>query len=228
MARPRRQEARRDQLVEATSRAIASRGLAGLRLKHIADEAGITIGSVLYYYPNVEDLLIEVHQHALELFYWDRVHATEEVTDPVAKLRVAVGQGVPTERDSATWRVIYELHAAAARKPVHADLLAQLWVREVSLYEDILAAGAAAGTFELRGPARQIAETAVALEDAFDLHLTSNNTAVDRDGAVSKILAYLDLATGSMVSEPAAAVPGPRAASPQRRRPRSPADAPPG
>jgi AcrR family transcriptional regulator len=227
VARPRRQEARRDQLVEAASRAIASRGLAGLRLKHIADEAGITIGSVLYYYPDVDDLLIQVHQHALDLFYWDRVRATEKVTHPVAKLRVAVSRGVPTQRASATWRVIYELHAAAARNPVHAELLAKLWEREVSLYEGILAAGAAAGTFELRGPARQIGETVVALEDAFDLHLTSNNSAVDRDGAISKILAYLDLATGSPVSEPLQPCQV-RATGPRKRQPRPAAASRPG
>ena len=221
MARPRRQEARRDQLVEAASRAIAARGLAGLRLKHIADEAGITIGSVLYYYPKVEDLLTEVHQRALEVFYWDRVRATEQVSDPAAKLGVAVSRGVPAERETATWQVIYELHAAAARNPVHAALLARLWEREVELYEGILSAGAAAGAFELRGGAHEIAETVVALEDAFDLHLTSNNNAVDRDSAIARILAYLDLATGSPVSVPAAVARSPRASAQRTRQPRS-------
>jgi AcrR family transcriptional regulator len=223
VARPRRQEARRDQLVEAASRAIASQGLASLRLKHIADEAGITIGSVLYYYPKLDDLLIEVHQHAVDLFYWDRVRAAEQVGDPAAKLRVAVDQGVPAERASTTWRVIYELHAAAVRNRLHAELLRRLWEREVSLYEEILAAGATAGAFDLHGPAREIAETVVALEDAFDLHLTSNNEAVDRAGAIARILAYHDLATGSPVSEPGPALPGPRAACRRKPRLRQPA-----
>jgi AcrR family transcriptional regulator len=225
VARPRRQEARRDQLVEAASRAIAARGLAGLRLKHIADEAGITIGSVLYYYPNVEDLLTEVHQRALEVFYWDRVRATEQVSDLGARLRVAVSQGVPAERETATWRVIYELHAAAARNPVHAALLARLWDREVDLYERILNEGAGAGEFRLRGGAREIAETVVALEDAFDLHLTSNNGAVSRENAIARILAYLDLATGSPVSGPAPVARGRRGSAQRRRKPSSAAAA---
>lgn len=212
MARPRRQEARRDQLVDATCRAIAARGLAGLRLKHIADEADLTIGSVLYYYPSLEELLVEVHKHALDLFYWDRVRATEQVCDPPAKLRVAVDRGVPADHASATWRVIYELHAAAARNPVQAGLLATLWQREVSLYEAILTEGTAAGDFDLRSPSRHIAETAVALEDAFDLHLTSNNGAVDRDSAIARILDYLTLVTGCPLSVPVSASTGRRAA----------------
>jgi len=204
LARPRRQEERRGQLVAATSRAIAGRGLAGLRLKHIADEAGLSIGSVLYYYPDLDALLTEVHRHVLEQFYWDRARATEGVLAAPAKLLVAVEAGVPADRADITLRTIYELHAAAARNPVHADLLTTLWEREVSLYEAILNTGAADGQFTLVGSAREIAETVVALEDAFDLHLTSNNQALDREIAVSRILGYLSAATGRSLDRPVA------------------------
>ena len=204
LARPRRQEERRGQLVAATSRAIAGRGLGGLRLKHIADEAGLSIGSVLYYYPDLDALLTEVHAHVLEQFYWDRVRATDGVLGAPAKLLVAVEAGVPSDRADITLRTIYELHAAAVRNPVHAELLTTLWEREVSLYEAILNAGQADEQFVLVGSAREIAETVVALEDAFDLHLTSNNRALDRDLAVSRILGYLCAATGRSLDRPVA------------------------
>ena len=204
LARPRRQEERRGQLVAATSRAIAGRGLAGLRLKHIADEAGLSIGSVLYYYPDLDALLSEVHAHVLEQFYWNRVRATESVVGASAKLQVAVDAGVPSDRADITLRTIYELHAAAVRNPVHAELLTTLWEREVSLYQAILNTGARDDEFALVGSVRAIAETVVALEDAFDLHLTSNNQALDRDVAVSRILGYLSVATGRSLDRPAA------------------------
>jgi AcrR family transcriptional regulator len=195
MARPRNQDERRRQLLEATSLAIADRGLSGLRLKHIADRAGLSIGSVLYYYPDLDALLVEVHQQVLQQFYWARVHATEAESDPARQLVVAVTQGVPT--DDTSMRVIYELHVASSRDDQHAALLTTLWEREVSLYESILERGAALGELELRDSARTIAETVVALEDAFDLHLTGRNAALDRDLVVRRLLAYLTLATGT-------------------------------
>ena len=196
MARPRNQDERRRQLVGATAAAIADRGLPGLRLKHIADRADLSIGSVLYYYPDLTALLLEVHERALEQFYFDRVRATEEEADPAAQLRVAVEHGVPVDADDPTLRVIYELHVASSREPTHAALLTALWEREVSLYDAILRRGAAAGAFGLRDDARAVAETVVALEDAFDLHLAGHNSAIDRDLAVGRILAYLATMTG--------------------------------
>lgn len=197
MARPRNQDERRRQLVEATSLAIADRGLSGLRLKHIADRAGLSIGSVLYYYPDLDALLVEVHEQVLQQFYWARVHATEAESDPARQLVVAVTHGVPTGDDDTGMRVIYELHVASSRDEQHAALLTTLWEREVSLYESILERGAAAGVFTLAGTARTVAETVVALEDAFDLHLTGRNAALDRDLAVRRLLDYLTLATGT-------------------------------
>jgi DNA-binding transcriptional regulator YbjK len=202
VARPRRQEGRREQLVQATARAIAARGLVGLRLKHIADEAGLSIGSVLYYYPDLDALLTEVHADVLEQFYWDRVRATDAVAGAPQRLVEAVSRGVRSDRTDVTVRVIYELHAAAARSPVHAELMTTLWEREVSLFEGILEQGAAAGDFHLVDDARSVAETAVALEDAFDLHLTSDNSAVDRGVALARILSYLSLATGCTLTTP--------------------------
>jgi AcrR family transcriptional regulator len=197
VARPRNQDGRRRQLVEATALAVADRGLSGLRLKDIAEQAGLSIGSVLYYYPDLDALLVEVHEEALRQFYWARVSATESESDPARRLVVAVEHGVPDDVGDATMRVIYELHVASSRDDHHAELLTRLWEREVSLYDDVLRSGARSGAFSLRGEPRSVAETAVALEDAFGLHLTGRNTALDRATAVRRILDYLELMTGA-------------------------------
>lgn len=197
MARPKNQEGRRRQLVDATAAAVGERGLSGLRLKDIADHAGLSIGSVLYYYPDLDTLLLEVHEEAVQRFYWARVAATEAESDPVRRLVVAVEHGVPDDVDDPTLRVIYELHVESSRDAAHAELLGRLWEREVSLYADLLERGAAAGAFALHSPAREIAETVVALEDSFDLHLVARNPSVDRATAVRRVLDYLSLATGA-------------------------------
>jgi hypothetical protein len=82
--------------------------------------------------------------------------------------------------------VIYELHLASARDERHAAHLTRLWELEVSLYVDLLEQAAAARAVTLRSSAREVAETVVALEDSFDLHLLARNAAIDRDLAVRR------------------------------------------
>ncbi|GAA0461981.1 TetR family transcriptional regulator [Paractinoplanes deccanensis] len=192
MARPKEQTARRGEIVAAARRAIRDRGLAGLRIKDVAREAGLSPGSVSYYYGDFDDLLADVHQDAVDRFYWQRLHAIEAVGDPAAQLAALVRAGVPAGADDETFRVLYELHVHAARNRTHAVLMTALYDREVSLYQQVLRAlGLSAEA------ARTVAENAVALEDAYGLHLVGRNAHVSPASARANILSYLTLATAA-------------------------------
>ena len=73
MARPKRQDARRDELVAATQRAILKSGPDGVKLNRVAAEAGLTSGAVLYYYPDIDELVLEANRVGMERFYDDRL-----------------------------------------------------------------------------------------------------------------------------------------------------------
>jgi AcrR family transcriptional regulator len=196
MARPRNQGARREALIEAAGRAISQRGIAGLRIKDIAAEAGVSAGSVLYYYPELDDLVFEVHRGAVERFLADRHARTDGVTDPVARMREAVACGLPAGPDDPKHRLLYELHSLADRSPAHATLMGSLFARETALYSTILELGSASGDFALAQPAADAARNLVTLEDGYGLHIVSRNAAVDRDGALRLILGYARAVTG--------------------------------
>jgi AcrR family transcriptional regulator len=49
--------ARRRELADAACRVIARNGLGGTTLAHVADEAGWSIGSIRYYFPNKDELV---------------------------------------------------------------------------------------------------------------------------------------------------------------------------
>jgi AcrR family transcriptional regulator len=49
--------ARRRELADAACRVIARNGLAGTTLAHVAEEAGWSIGSIRYYFPNKDELV---------------------------------------------------------------------------------------------------------------------------------------------------------------------------
>ncbi len=191
MARPKEQTERRKDLVQAAMDAVAVRGLSGLRLKDIAQEAGMSIGSVSYYYPEIEDLLVEAHREALERFYWNRVEHVDQCESAQQQIVVAIKEGIPDEPVTSDLRMLYELHTYAGRNPTHAAMMTTLWDREVSLYERIIERGVSSKTFSPKLDARVIAETAVALEDSFNLHLVSSNEAVTARMARERLSTYL-------------------------------------
>ncbi|MGW5126510.1 TetR/AcrR family transcriptional regulator [Streptomyces sp. NPDC004069] len=196
--RPRNQTARRQALVSAAGRAIAERGLEGLRIKDIADAAGVSQGSVLYYYPELDDLVLEVHRGAVEGYLASRQRAYDEAPaeDPAARLRALLHSGLPTMTDDPVHGLLYELHRRAGRSPGHAELMTSLFAREVALYTTALEVGAATGVFPLAAPAHDLAHGLVALEDGYGLHIVSHNAALHLDRARELILAHARAVTG--------------------------------
>lgn len=196
MARPKNQHARREQIVAAALRAIVSRGLTGLRIKDVAAEAKMSAGSISYYYAGLDDLLVDVHRHAVDRFYWQRLRAIEGSDDPREKLIIMARSGLPESREDLLCQVLYELHVHASRSTTHAALMTSLFDREVSLYLTILSVGQATGAFTLTSAVDTVARNLVALEDAYGLHIVAGNTAVSPQQATVLILAYASTATG--------------------------------
>ena len=102
-------------------------------------------------------------------------------------------------------KVLYEFHLHAARSSAHAVLMTSRWEQEVSLYELVLQRGVERGAFELRAPVREVAETAVALEDAVGLHVVARNAAMTPEAALRLVTGLLERETSARLGEPAAA-----------------------
>ncbi|RFC73618.1 TetR family transcriptional regulator [Streptomyces sp. AcE210] len=194
--RPKNQTARREALVDAAGRAIAERGLEGLRIKDIAAEAGMSAGSVLYYYPEMDELVLEVHRGAVERYLAARQGAVDGATGAAARLRALVGSGLPGGSGDAVHGLLFELHRRADRSSGHATLMASLFAREVALYSTVLEVGAAVGEFTLTEPVADLARNLVALEDGYGLHIVSRNAELTPDVARRLLLGYARTVTG--------------------------------
>lgn len=77
MARKKDQGARRAELGEAVQRAVLARGLEGLRLRDIAEQAGVTPAAVLYY-GDLDALIYETYQRAIERFSQERERVADQ------------------------------------------------------------------------------------------------------------------------------------------------------
>lgn len=197
MARTKNQGERRRQIVAAAQRAVVKHGLARVRLRDVADEAGLTAGAVLYYYDELETLLLEAHHRAIERFCKTREEAVDAIDEPTRKLVAAVRAGLPTGPDDELVRMLYEFEGAAFRNRTFGALTHAYFERQVGIYHTILAFGAATGTFTLTAPARAVARNLVALEDGYGFYVVLDDSPIDAATAEHLILNYAHTVTGA-------------------------------
>ena len=200
---PRRkdQAARRRQLTQAARRAIAHRGLEGLRIKDVAVEAGLSPQAVLYYYPDLDDLIEEAIQHTLERFAERRFEAVERSDDPQRALVDTIAAGLPAGPDDEDLRVLYGAAAYFRDNPALGALIRSLTERQVERYRHLLELGEARGLFTLADTSAAIARNIVALEDAYGLYIIGGAPITDE--ALRLILSFASMAVGRTLEPPA-------------------------
>ncbi|HEX2316144.1 MAG TPA: TetR family transcriptional regulator [Thermomonospora sp.] len=200
MARRRDQQARRAQLSEAAERALLNRGLEGLRLRDVAEEAGVTPAAVLYYYEDLDALMDETFQQAIERFCGDREAAAERHADARDRLRACIAAGVATGPRDRLPRLLFEYWPRTLRDPKAAALDSALTERQIAVYQGVLILGQSQGHFALADPARLVAANFVALEDGYQMDVLAGRRS--RQEVIAALLSYARAATGHAFPEP--------------------------
>lgn len=196
MARTRDQQRRRGQLVAAAERAVLKHGAGQVRLRHVAHEAGLTPGAVLYYYGELDELLVETHRTAVERFCQQREDLVDGIDDPRDQLRAAVRCGLPTGPGDELVKLLYEFDGQGTRRPGYGRISRAYFARQVAIYHSVLVAGRAAGHFRLTASARDIGRNIVALEDGYGYYVVLPESGIDGAMAERLILSYASAATG--------------------------------
>jgi AcrR family transcriptional regulator len=195
MARRKDQDAAREAIMSAALLAIRDKGLDGLRIRDVADIAGVSSGTVHYYFTDFAGLLAEVYQRASERFFRDRMDVVTEIADARDKLSAMISTGIPWSSDDALVTALYRLDSYLAFRETHSALVTALFDKQVALYLGILETGQAQGHFELQSKPLDIAQNLVALEDAYGLHITTDNRALTPPRAAALIHSYAAVAT---------------------------------
>lgn len=175
MARPKRQEERRAALIEATYAAGKEHGLRSLSLTDVAATAGLTRGAILYYYEDLDALLVEAHAAGIQRFCDERDAALAGIDDPRDRLGAAIDAGLPDGPDDALMSLLYEFDVLAGNSELHDELVQKLYLRQLETYRGVFEAGREAGVFSSGLDDEQLAMTLVALEDAYGLHIVGGN-----------------------------------------------------
>jgi DNA-binding transcriptional regulator YbjK len=173
MARPKDQDKRRGELVAAAGDLAARKGMGEVRLRDVAEAAGLTSGAVLYYFDGLDELFFAAYERAVERFCVERERVVAGISDPARALATALHLGVPTGPDDVEIRLLYEFEAVAFRSSECADLMASYVERQVVMYAGILEAG----EFALGAEARHVARNLVALEDGHGVYVLTGQVA---------------------------------------------------
>jgi AcrR family transcriptional regulator len=131
--RPRLDHVRRPELLQAAATVIRRRGLVNARVMDVAEEAGTSPPSVLYYFSSKSELLNEALTSAEERFYEELAASLEGIESAAERLAVIVDSGAGGgDYDAVLWM---ELWAKALRDPELAATRAELdgrWRRTIA------------------------------------------------------------------------------------------------
>jgi AcrR family transcriptional regulator len=146
--RPRLDHVRRPELLASAASVIRRRGLENARVADIAEHAGTSAPSVLYWFASKAELLKEALTSAEEAFYDDLLRELDEIVSPRGRLlRIVDSCAGDGDYDAALWM---ELWARALRDPDLAATRAELDGRWRHTIADVVRYGQERGEF---GPA---------------------------------------------------------------------------
>lgn len=195
VGRPSKQTERKAQLVRAAMKVITHRGLDGMRIRDVADAAGVSTATVHYYFKDLDGLWTGVHALAVERFHTERQTAIAQVADAREKLTTMIRGGVPESPDDPITNALYHIDNVKRADPVHALLSTRSYDQQVMLYVGILELGVGQGHFTVDDPI-QVAQNLVALEDAYCMHVIERNASLPYEHCMELMFSYARIATG--------------------------------
>ena len=116
--RERRAVATRAALLESARARIEQDGLASLRARDVASDAGVAIGTIYKYFKDFDELVLHINSQTLERMSAALGAAVEGVDDPRGRLvRLARAYLAVAEREPNLWAALFT-HRMAAGAPV--------------------------------------------------------------------------------------------------------------
>ncbi|NOP95857.1 TetR family transcriptional regulator [Mycolicibacterium fortuitum] len=203
VGRPNRQAQRREQILDAAIALIERNDLTTLRIADVAAELQLTPNAVRYYFREMDQLLSALAQRSDSKFYDDRLAVVERTPDPRDQIAFMIAAGLPSGPEDAEWRAIWRAVLAAGFVLDQRPDVQHIFHRQVGLYVKVLETGAAAGTFVLSSPARDIAMTLMTMEDYLGYRIVARDPDLDRATALRLMRGYAELSTGARLPVPA-------------------------
>ncbi|HEY4456662.1 MAG TPA: TetR/AcrR family transcriptional regulator [Pseudonocardiaceae bacterium] len=171
MPRPSVEAERKDQLLRATCAVIAESGIRDLRMTDVAKQAGVSSGTVHYYFDSKQALIHAAFEYNFRDSLQRRVDLLTTGGDALTLLERVVTSYAPADPDSvAAWRVWAELWVHGLREPelraLNETIYGEWRAIVVGLVRDAQDQG-----LLVPGDAVQVANTIVAMIDGLAIQV---------------------------------------------------------
>ncbi|MDN5806442.1 MAG: TetR/AcrR family transcriptional regulator [Brevibacterium sp.] len=187
--------ARRSAILEASLDQIAAQGPEAVRMKDIAEAAGLSVGTLQYYFGSRESLLVHAfstHSSATvdaiagltreQGTAWERLRSSLRAVPRIGDLR----------RRSQVW---LELIAASTRNDYLRDSADTVFDSWRAHFRDLIEVGVDDGSFRLQSDVDLIVDILIAAIDGFDLAVAAGRN----DSTPERIADSLELTAGSLL-----------------------------
>ena len=192
MPRPSVEVERRKQILDAACTVIAKNGLQDLRLLEVAAVAGVSSGTIHYYFDTKKELINAAFEynfrHSLERRKWLR----DETREPLELLGEIVESYLPTRGVSLrAWRVWANLWAEGIRDPALRKINEELYDQWRELVRNAIAAAQRAGTAR-DGDPELLANMLIGMLDGLAMQVLLRAKAMPLDTMRETCRAFID------------------------------------
>jgi AcrR family transcriptional regulator len=189
--RPKLEHLRRPQIIAAAAAVMYERGLFDTRIGDIAERAGTSSATILYYFESKDRLLEEAVDHADREWYGHLERRMAECDGAAAKLRRLI-------EDTCTgdWTLWLEIWVRALREPGVRASYPRLDRRQRALIAELVREGQASGEFAGEAAPDDVAVDLSALMDGLGIQVTLGQPDVTRRRMVARCLAFASLELG--------------------------------
>lgn len=197
MTTPRLAPSDRRRLIVLAARSVMLKsGLAASSLREIAQEAGVSVGTVTYHFRSIDDILREVVTRETEDFYSTVVAEAHAAQDPRIGIRRLI-EPMFADTDSVRehWKIWSDYWALVGRRPE----IAETYAGQIRVWEDacaeIVTAGCRSGVFT-DVPAREMAIKLAAYSDGIAIQRAQDVPGLDASAARKWMLEFAEALLG--------------------------------
>ena len=186
----------RSRILRAATDTLATHGYQAVRLRDIAQAAGVSIGLLQHYFETRDELLLRAFERSsMELLdRWARV--TDDRADPWQRITALVEQlaGDPDlRRHCQLW---IEFSASGSRDPGLRSGVLRVYFAWRALFNETIEEGIRRGEFRPALDPGEVADVLVALVDGFELAIAAGTDTLDAERLRSLVLRTAALALG--------------------------------
>lgn len=172
---------REESILAAARHALAERGFEATRIVDIARGAGVSTGTVHYYFKTKDEVLLAALRWANETPYRRLETALEEKSDPVSRLALLIDVAVPypgwLEEQYLLW---IELVSRVLRAPELRPESQRVGVRWRRYFREVIEEGGRTGAFHPDASADEVAERLVGLADGLAFRALAGDITPER------------------------------------------------